>query len=160
MPKRHSVALPVDVEADHDIGRRNPPIMVGSGPRLVLPCLGIGAPTALPVIAAGRVRALGISTPQRSALLPDLPTIAEAGLPGYGAYSWGGLSVRAGTPPEAVARLSAETQRVLREPEVDRRLLQIGAEPQPGSPAAFAAMLRGEIAKWAAVVRQANIRMD
>jgi tripartite-type tricarboxylate transporter receptor subunit TctC len=118
------------------------------------------APTALPVIAAGRVRALGISTPQRSALLPDLPTIAEAGLPGYGAYSWGGLSVRAGTPPEAVARLSAEAQRVLREPEVNRRLLQIGAEPQPGTPAAFAAMLRGEIAKWAAVVRQANIRMD
>ena len=58
------------------------------------------APTALPYVQSGRLRALGISTPRRSELLPDLPTIAEAGVPGYGAYSWGGISVRAGTPPE------------------------------------------------------------
>ncbi len=118
------------------------------------------APTALPYVLSGRLRALGISTPQRSALLPDLPTIAEAGVPGYGAYSWGGISVRAGTPPGIVARLNAEHVRLLREPAVRERLLQIGAEPQPGTPAEYAAMMRGEIAKWAAVVRQAGIRME
>jgi tripartite-type tricarboxylate transporter receptor subunit TctC len=118
------------------------------------------APTALPYVQSGRLRALGISTPQRSALLPDLPTIAEAGVPGYGAYSWGGISVRAGTPPGIVARLNAELVRLLREPAVRERLLQIGADPQPGTPAEYAAMMRGEIAKWAAVVRQAGIRME
>jgi tripartite-type tricarboxylate transporter receptor subunit TctC len=118
------------------------------------------APTALPYVQSGRLRALGISTQQRSALLPDLPTIAEAGVPGYGAYSWGGISVRAGTPPDIVTRLNAELVRLLREPAVRERLLQIGAEPQPGTPAEYAAMMRGEIAKWAAVVRQAGIRME
>ena len=118
------------------------------------------APTALPYVLSGRLRALGISTPQRSALLPDLPTIAEAGVPDYGAYSWGGISVRAGTPPGIVARLNAEHVRLLREPAVRERLLQIGADPQPGTPAEYAAMMRGEIAKWSAVVRQAGIRME
>jgi tripartite-type tricarboxylate transporter receptor subunit TctC len=122
------------------------------------------APTALPYVQSGRLRALGISTPQRSALLPDLPTIAEAGadagLAGYGAYSWGGISVRTGTPPQVVARLNAELVRLLQEPAIRQRLLQIGAEPHPGTPAEFGTMLRGEIAKWAAVVRQANIRME
>jgi tripartite-type tricarboxylate transporter receptor subunit TctC len=118
------------------------------------------APTALPYVQSGRLRALGISTPRRSELLPDLPTIAEAGVPGFGAYSWGGISVRAGTPPEIVARLNAELVRLLREPAVRERLLRIGAEPQPGTPAEYAAMMRGEVAKWAAVVRQAGIRME
>jgi tripartite-type tricarboxylate transporter receptor subunit TctC len=118
------------------------------------------APTALAHVQAGRLRALGISTPQRSALLPELPTIAESGLPGYGAYSWGGISARAGTPPEIVTRLNAELLRLLREPEVLQRMAQIGAEPHPGTPAEFAAMLHGEIEKWGAVVRQANIHMN
>jgi tripartite-type tricarboxylate transporter receptor subunit TctC len=118
------------------------------------------APTALPYVQSGRLRALGISTPERSALLPELPTIAEAGLPGYGAYSWGGISVRSGTPPEVVARLNTELVRLLREPAILQRLAQIGAEPRPGTPAEFAAMLHGEIAKWAGVVRQARIRME
>jgi tripartite-type tricarboxylate transporter receptor subunit TctC len=118
------------------------------------------APTALPIIQSGRVRALGISTAQRSALLPELPTIAESGLPGYSAYSWGGILLRTGTPPEIVARLNAELTRLLGEPEVRQKLLQIGAEPQPGTPAQFATMLHAEIDKWAAVVRQANIKMD
>ena len=122
------------------------------------------APTALPYVQSGRLRALGISTPGRSALLPDLPTIAEAGadvgLGGYGAYSWGGMAVRAGTPPEVVARLNTEVVRLLQEPAIRQRLAQIGAEPHPGTPAEFAAMLHGEIAKWRAVVRQANIRIE
>lgn len=118
------------------------------------------APTALPYVQSGRLRALGISTPRRSELLPDLPTIAEAGVPGYSAYSWGGISVRAGTPPEVIARLNTELVHLLREPEVHQRLLQIGAEPQPGTSAEYAAMMHSEIEKWAAVVRQANIRMD
>jgi tripartite-type tricarboxylate transporter receptor subunit TctC len=118
------------------------------------------APTALSHVQAGQLRALGISTPERSELLPDLPTIAESGLPGYGAYSWGGISVKAGTPAEVKDRIHAELIRVLQEPATRQRFLQIGAEPQPGTPAEYAAMMRGEITKWAAVVRQANIRMN
>ncbi|WP_424139525.1 Bug family tripartite tricarboxylate transporter substrate binding protein [Roseomonas chloroacetimidivorans] len=118
------------------------------------------APTALSFVQAGQLRALGISTPRRSELLPDLPTIAESGLPGYGAYSWGGISAKAGTPAEVKDRIHSELIRVLQEPATRQRFLQIGAEPQPGTPAEYAAMMRGEIVKWAAVVRQANIRMD
>lgn len=118
------------------------------------------APTALPHIKAGKVRALGISTPQRSALLPSLPTIIEGGLPGYNAYSWGGISVPAATPGELVTKLNTDIVSVLKDPGVKERLLQIGAEPMPGTPAQYAAMIKTEIAKWAQVVKQANIKIE
>jgi tripartite-type tricarboxylate transporter receptor subunit TctC len=117
-------------------------------------------PSALPQIAAGRVRALGVFSPERFPALPGLPTIAEAGLPGTFAYSWGGIMLRAGTPEAVAARLNEALVRVLRDPAVTQRLLQIGAAPQPGTPEEFGAMLRAEIAKWARVVRQANIRVE
>ena len=118
------------------------------------------APTALPHIKAGRIRALGIANPERSALLPNLPTIIEGGLPGYNAYSWGGISVPAATPAELVTRLNADMVRVLRDPGVRERLLQIGAEPMPGTPGQYAAMIKSEIAKWAGVVARAGIRIE
>lgn len=118
------------------------------------------APTALPHIKAGRIRALGIANPERSALLPNLPTIIEGGLPGYNAYSWGGISVPAATPAELVTRLNADIVRVLRDPGVRERLLQIGAEPMPGTPGQYASMIKSEIAKWAGVVARAGIRIE
>jgi tripartite-type tricarboxylate transporter receptor subunit TctC len=118
------------------------------------------APTALPHIKAGRIRALGIANPERSALLPNLPTVIEGGLPGYNAYSWGGVSAPAATPAELVTRLNADMVRILRDPGVRERLLQIGAEPMPGTPGQYAAMIKSEIAKWAGVVARAGIRIE
>ncbi len=118
------------------------------------------APSALPQIAGGRVRPLGVFSPERFAAQPDLPTIAEAGLPGTFAYSWGGLMLRAGTPAGIATRLNTAVVALLRDPGVVQKLLQIGAAPAPGTPADFAAMLRAEIAKWGEVVRAANIKVE
>nr|WP_145545866.1 tripartite tricarboxylate transporter substrate binding protein [Variovorax boronicumulans] len=118
------------------------------------------APTALPQIRAGKVRALGVASAQRSALLPELPTIAEAGVPGYEAYSWAGLVAPKGTPPDIVAKISADLQKVMTQPDVKQRLYDAGAEAMPTTPEKFAQMLRSEIAKWGKVVKTANIKMD
>jgi tripartite-type tricarboxylate transporter receptor subunit TctC len=118
------------------------------------------APTAMGHIKSGRIRALGISTPQRSALLPNVPTITEAGLRGYDAYSWGGVSLPAGTPGDIVTKLNTDLVKVLRDAGVKERLLQIGAEPMPGTPAEYAAHMKSEIAKWAKVVKEAGIKAD
>ena len=118
------------------------------------------APTALPQIRAGKVRALGVASAQRSALLPELPTIAEGGLPGYEAYSWAALVAPAGTPKDIVAKISSDLQRVMTQPDVKQRLFDAGAEAMPTSPEKLAQMLRSEIEKWAKVVKAANIRMD
>jgi tripartite-type tricarboxylate transporter receptor subunit TctC len=118
------------------------------------------APTALPQIRAGKVRALGVASAQRSALLPELPTIAEAGLPGYEAYSWAAVVAPAGTPKDIVAKISADLQKVMTQPDVKQRLFDAGAEAMPTSPEKFAQMLRSEIEKWGKVVKTANIKMD
>ena len=118
------------------------------------------APTALPQIRAGKVRALGVASAQRSALLPELPTIAEGGVPGYEAYSWAALVAPAGTPKDIVAKISTDLQRVMTQPDVKQRLFDAGAEAMPTSPEKLAQMLRSEIEKWAKVVKAANIKMD
>jgi len=125
-----------------------------------VPIMFSDAPTALPQIRAGKVRALAVASVQRSSLLPDLPTVAETGLPGYEAYSWAGVLTPAATPRELVTRLSADIGRALAQPEVRQRLQDAGAEPAPGSPEAFAQLLHAERQKWAQVVKAANIRMD
>lgn len=117
-------------------------------------------PSALPHIKSGRLRALGVGNPQRSAMLPEVPTIAEAGLAGYEAYSWTAVMAPAGTPPAIVAKVSADVGRALSAPEVKQRLLDLGAEAGPNTPEQFGAMLKAEIAKWAQVVKAANIQAD
>jgi tripartite-type tricarboxylate transporter receptor subunit TctC len=118
------------------------------------------APTAMGHIKSGRIRALAIASPQRSALLPNLPTVIESGLQNYDAYSWGGVSVPAGTPADIVTRLNTDIVKVLRDPGMKDRLLQIGAEPMPGTPAEYAAHIKREIAKWAQLVKKANIKIE
>ena len=118
------------------------------------------APTALPHIKSGRVRALGVASPKRSALVPDLPTIAESGVKGYEAYSWAGVVVPAGTPAPVVAKLNADINKALSEPDVKRRLFEEGAEAMPTSSEQFGKMLKAEIAKWTKVVKDANIKAD
>ena len=117
------------------------------------------APTAIPHIKTGKVRVLGVASPQRSALMPDVPTIAEQGLPGYEAYSWAALYAPAGTPPDVVAKINADFNKVMRDPEVKQRLYVAGAEADPGTPAQMAQRLQAEMDKWAKVVKAANIKI-
>ncbi len=118
------------------------------------------APTALPHIKGGRVRALGVASPKRSALVPELPPIADGGLRGYEAYSWAGVVAPAGTPREIVSKLNADIVKALNQPEVKKRLLEAGAEALPGTPEQFGQVLRSEIAKWEKVVKDANVKAD
>lgn len=118
------------------------------------------APTALPQIRAGKVRALAVASAQRSTLLPDLPTVAETGLPGYEAYSWAAIVAPTGTPKDIVAQLSSDIGKALSQPDVKLRLQEAGAEAAPSTPDELRKMLRSEIIKWGKVVRTANIQMD
>ena len=111
----------------------------------------------VPHIKSGKVRALGVTSAQRSKLLPDLPSVAEA-LPGYGASGWYGLVAPAATPKDVLARLNAEAVKALRSLDVAERLSGQGAEPAPGSPGDFAAFIRAEIDKWSKVVKAANMK--
>jgi tripartite-type tricarboxylate transporter receptor subunit TctC len=114
----------------------------------------------LPHIKAGRLRALAVTGRNRSALLPEVPTLAEAGLPGYEAGSWYGILAPAGTPPTVVARLNAEINAAIRQPEVRERLAADGAEVIGGTPGDFASHLKIELSRMGKLVRQAGIRME
>jgi tripartite-type tricarboxylate transporter receptor subunit TctC len=119
-----------------------------------------GAPAVLPHIRSGRLRALAVSSPQRLAALPDLPTVAECGLPGFEADQWYGVVAPAGTPAAVVARLNAEINKALSLPDVAQQLAVEGALPMPGTPAAFGALIAREIPRWAEVVRAGNMRPE
>jgi tripartite-type tricarboxylate transporter receptor subunit TctC len=115
--------------------------------------------TTFPHAQSGAVRALAVTTPQRNASIPDLPTIGET-LPGYEATAWQGLFAPAGTPRPIVERLAAEVKRILETPEVAESLKAVGAEPAPLPLEAFAAFARDERAKWKEVVRVSGARVD
>jgi tripartite-type tricarboxylate transporter receptor subunit TctC len=116
--------------------------------------------TGIPQIRAGRLRGLGVSTAKRTAAAPELPTLAEAGVPGYEATQWYGVLAPAGTPPEIVKRLHAEMVQVLQLPDVKSRLAADGAEPVGDTPEQFGRFIRAEIAKWAKVARDAGIKPE
>jgi tripartite-type tricarboxylate transporter receptor subunit TctC len=117
-------------------------------------------PAALPFIKSGRVKVLGVTTAKRASNLPDVPTLAEAGVKGYEAALWTGILAPAGTPAAVVNRLNGEIAKVLELKEVRDALAKQGAEAQSGSPQEFAAFLKTEHAKWARVVKEANIRIQ
>jgi tripartite-type tricarboxylate transporter receptor subunit TctC len=116
--------------------------------------------TAKPLIEAGKLRALAISGPKRVAALPDVPTVAEAGVPGYSALQWYGLFAPAGTPQPAIDKIAAMVSETLKTPEVRERLAQDGAEPVGSSPADFAVLVRAELVKWTDIARAANIKTE
>jgi len=116
-------------------------------------------PPYLPHVQAGKIRGLAVTTAQRSAAAPNLPTMQEAGVAGYEAGSWFGLLAPAGTPKAIVAKLSVETDRILKLPQVNERLTALGATPVGGAPEDFAAFIRSEQAKWRKVITQANIKL-
>ena len=111
-------------------------------------------------VKAGKLRALAVSSARRSAAMPELPTLAEAGLPGYESGSWLGLFAPAGTPQEIVARLSTEAIRIVKLPDVREKLLQQGADPVGGTAAELAATIQADIAKYARVIRDAGVKPE
>jgi tripartite-type tricarboxylate transporter receptor subunit TctC len=117
-------------------------------------------PTILPHVRSGRVRALGVGNAQRVPSLPEFPTIAEAGLPGYEAYAWGGMIGPAHIPAPVVQRLNREIVEILRQKDVTERMLSEGTVPTPSSPEEFTAYIRSELRKWGEVVKMANIRAE
>jgi len=119
-----------------------------------------GVPPLLPHVKAGKLRALGVATAQRLPLLPELPTIAESGVPGYEATQWYGVLVPALTPRDTVARLHAEIVKALQRPEVRERLAAEAAEPVGNTPEQFQAFIKAEIARWAPVVKASGARPD
>ena len=116
--------------------------------------------SALPHVKAGRLRALGVTGFKRSPAAPDIPTVAESGVPGFNGSTWLGLVAPAGTPPAIVARLSAETSKALNAPEVRERLLAQGVEPVGSSPEQFAAHLETEMQRYAAAVKASGAKVD
>lgn len=119
-----------------------------------------GIPVQLPMIKAGKVRPLGTSGLKRSRQLPDVPTIAEAGVPGYEVDVWYGLFAPRGTPPSVVAKIAADVSRIMQAPELQERWSALGVEPVGTSPAAFKTLFAAEIRKWGEVVKAAKISMD
>jgi len=117
-------------------------------------------PPYIPQVKAGKIRALAVSTNKRPSAMPDLPTIAEAGVPGYEAGAWFGLLAPAGTPKAILAQLSAESARILKLPDISKRISELGAEPVGSTPEQFAALINSEIAKWAKVIKDANVELQ
>jgi tripartite-type tricarboxylate transporter receptor subunit TctC len=115
------------------------------------------APTAIPQVKAGKVRALAVTTLKRSAVLSDLPTIAESGLPGYEMDNWFGIVTTAGTPRPIVERLNAEFVKALSQPDIKEALLRQGLEAAPGTPEAFGAYMKSEYSKWGKIIAEAGI---
>ncbi|MFP5406242.1 MAG: tripartite tricarboxylate transporter substrate binding protein [Gammaproteobacteria bacterium] len=117
-------------------------------------------PSVLPMVQAGRLRMLAVTTPSRSAALPDIPTVAESGLPGYEMTPWFGVFTSAGTPAVIVRKLNDEIRKIVAAPSVNDALARQGAEPLSNSPEEFESLLRAEIAKWSRVVKEAGITVN
>jgi tripartite-type tricarboxylate transporter receptor subunit TctC len=111
-------------------------------------------------IQAGKLRALAVTTAKRFPLLPDYPTIAESGYPGFEALAWNGVLVPAGTPKAVIARLNAEINAVLKEPDVVQKLHALGFDLIGGTPDEFGALIKGESDKWAPVIRKLGLKVD
>ncbi|MCA3068976.1 MAG: tripartite tricarboxylate transporter substrate binding protein [Rhodocyclaceae bacterium] len=117
-------------------------------------------PPALQHVRSGRLRLLAVSSPERSTFVPELPTLAEAGLPGYAAELWWGLAAPARTPDPVVRRLSQELQRLLADRDLRQRFLDEAAVPSPGSPEAFADLIARDLATWRKVAAEGGIRPE
>jgi tripartite-type tricarboxylate transporter receptor subunit TctC len=115
---------------------------------------------AMVQVKAGKLRALAVTTAQRSKLAPDLPTMAEAGVPGFDISTWFGLLAPAGTPPDVIARWNADVTRILNTPEMRERLIAQGAEAAPDTPAEFTRFIADELARYARIVKTSGAKVD
>ena len=119
-----------------------------------------GAPIALPQVQAGKLRALAVTGDKRSAAVPELPTVAETGLPGYEVSVWYGVLAPAGTPSAVINRLYGELVKIVQSPDVAARFAALGAEPLHNTPEQFAAFLKSDLVKWTKVVRDSGAKVD
>ena len=113
-----------------------------------------------PHLRSGKLRALAVANPSRLSRLPDVPTTAEAGLPGYELASWFGLAAPAGAPAEAVERVNAETLKAIAQADVREQMAKLGLEPGGSTPAQYRAMIADELARWRNAVRVAGIKLE
>lgn len=114
----------------------------------------------IPHVKSGKLRALAVTSMKRSSSMPDVPTVSEAGIPGFEAVSWGGVMGPGGLPPEITNRLNSEIVRILKMPDVAEKLASLGADIVGSTPDEFATYLKAEIAKWGKVAHDNNIRLD
>jgi tripartite-type tricarboxylate transporter receptor subunit TctC len=138
----------------------------GSGPA-ALDAIGgqvnlamVDLPSALQQIRAGKLTAYAVTTPKRLSQLPEVPTMSEAGVPGYDSTGWFGVVAPAATPTGAVARMNVALTEALSDPVVQANIRNLGVEPTPGSPEELASFISSETAKWAKVIKQSNIKID
>jgi len=117
-------------------------------------------PNVLPQVKAGKLKALGVSSKKRSSLAPEVPTVDEAGVPGYDVTVWFGILAPAGTPKEIVTRLNTEMVKIMRSPEITDRFNKAGVDVVASSSEEFSVFLKSEVARWAKVVQDANIKAD
>jgi len=120
----------------------------------------VDLPPSISAIRAGKLRVLAVATPQRLPILPDVPTMAEAGVPGFEAYAWQGFVGPAHLSPALTERLNKSLATALRHPETRAKLEEIGIQPMEMTPQQFAGFVRSEQALWSGVIKAANIKMD
>ena len=138
----------------------------GSGPGMTdllggqVPLMVDSLASALPHIKSGKIKIIAVTTAQRAPQLPNVPTIAESGYPGFEGAGWSGIVLPAGTPRELVERISADIQKALGEAQLRDRIIDRGGIPDPRTPQGYADFIRAEIDKWAQVARTANVRLD
>jgi len=120
----------------------------------------VSMPTVISQIQAGKLRALAVMAAKRSSAAPDLPTVAESGLPGYAVGEWYGVVAPAGTGAAHINRIDGELRKVLAQPDLKERLAALGAEVVASSPQEFGAFIKSEIAKWGKLVREAGIKAE
>jgi tripartite-type tricarboxylate transporter receptor subunit TctC len=138
----------------------------GTGPAVMdvlgnqIPLAVADLPASLQHIKAGKLVAYAVTSPQRLPVLPDVPTVSEAGLAGYDSTGWFGVVAPAGTPPAIVARLNAEINAALQDEQIKSSMRNLGVEPAPGTPESFEAYIRAETVKWADVIKRANIKLE
>jgi tripartite-type tricarboxylate transporter receptor subunit TctC len=125
-----------------------------------VPSLFASAPTAVPQVKSGKIRALATTGPKRSASFPDVPTIAESGYPGYEATNWYGLVAPAKTPKDIIERVNREFVKTLNAPDIREQLLSHGEEPTPTTPEEFGRFMQRELATWGKVVKEAGIQAE
>jgi tripartite-type tricarboxylate transporter receptor subunit TctC len=117
-------------------------------------------PSALPLVKSGELKAIAVTSAQRSPAAPQIPTIAESGLPGFEATSWFALYGPAGIPRDVQMRINAETAKVLAMADVKEKLAGLGLDPNAGTPEALATMMQNETTKWAKVVKESGAKLD
>jgi tripartite-type tricarboxylate transporter receptor subunit TctC len=117
-------------------------------------------PGVMPHVKSGRLKAIAVGSLQRSVAAPEVPTVAESGIPGFEAVAWISIAAPAGTPPAIINKLNAEIVRIVALPDIRERFLALGAEPVGNTPEEFAAYLKSEIAKWGKVIKESGARVD